>query len=156
MRTILSIIIILVVVFGGYYYFAKSNTASTTATYNTDTSTTTEEYGTTSSDTMNMGSSTTASTSASSASSTTAKTATVTIQNFAFAPANLTVKVGTKVTWTNHDSAPHTVTSDTGTTLNSAQLSNGESYSHTFTQPGTYNYHCTVHPNMKATITVTS
>lgn len=80
-------------------------------------------------------------------------TAAVTIQNFAFSPATLTIKSGTTVTWTNMDSAPHTVTSDSGA-FSSPQLSNGGSFSFTFNTAGTYSYHCSNHPYMKGTITV--
>ena len=81
----------------------------------------------------------------------------VTIQNFAFAPADLMVKVGTTVTWTNRDTDAHTVTSQTsGGPLQSAPLNTGQSYSYTFTKPGTYAYLCTIHPFMVATVTVTS
>ena len=78
----------------------------------------------------------------------------VNIKGFAFSPANLTVKAGTKVTWTNNDSVPHTVTSDTGTILNSPTLSQGQSWSFTFAAAGTVAYHCKVHPMMKATVVV--
>jgi plastocyanin len=79
---------------------------------------------------------------------------TVAIQSFAFSPASLTVKAGDTVVWTNMDSAQHTVTSDSGSELNSALLANGQTYSHTFTTAGTYPYHCTVHASMHGTITV--
>lgn len=80
----------------------------------------------------------------------------VTIKNFAFAPAALMVKVGTTVTWTNQDSDAHTVTSQNGTgPLSSAALNTGQTYSYTFTKPGTYAYLCTIHPFMTATVTVT-
>ena len=72
---------------------------------------------------------------------------------FAFSPASLTVAVGTTVTWQNSTSAPHTVTSDTGNTLN-GMLSTGGTYSFTFTKAGTYAYHCNIHPYMKAMIIV--
>jgi plastocyanin len=72
---------------------------------------------------------------------------------FAFTPATLTVPVGTTVTWRNTTSAPHTVTSDTGNTLN-GMLSTGGTYSFTFTTAGTYAYHCSIHPFMKAMIIV--
>lgn len=78
----------------------------------------------------------------------------VSIKNFAFSSSTLTVKSGTKVTWTNSDTAPHTVTSDSGNTLNSGNLSAGKSFSFTFTTEGTYTYHCAVHPSMKGTIIV--
>ncbi len=80
----------------------------------------------------------------------------ISIKGFAFNSSNLTVKKGTKITWTNSDSAPHTVTSDSGTFLNSATLQLGESYSQTFDQVGTFSYHCAIHPMMKGSITVTN
>jgi plastocyanin len=78
----------------------------------------------------------------------------VTIQGFAFNPPTLSIPVGTTVTWTNQDSAPHTAT-DTGGAFQSGKLDQGQSYSFTFDTPGTYNYHCEFHANMTATITVT-
>ena len=84
-------------------------------------------------------------------------TDTVTIENYAFSPESITVKVGTKVTWTNKDSVGHTVTADkpSADAPNSDVFMQGKSYSFTFTKAGTYNYHCTPHPYMKATVTVT-
>lgn len=78
----------------------------------------------------------------------------VSIKNFAFASANLTVAKGTTVTWTNGDGAPHTVTGDNGGP-NSPSLGTGQSYSYTFNTIGTFPYHCAVHPMMTATVTVT-
>jgi plastocyanin len=75
---------------------------------------------------------------------------------YGFAPATLTVAKGTRVEWSNASDAPHTVTSDSGTTLTSSMInSSGGTFSFTFTQPGTYTYHCTIHPYMKGTIVVT-
>lgn len=78
----------------------------------------------------------------------------VTIAHFQFSPQSITVKAGTTVTWTNNDSVSHTVTGDNGGP-GSSGLSNGQSYSYTFTTPGTYTYHCTIHPMMKGTVVVT-
>jgi len=82
----------------------------------------------------------------------------ITIKNFAFDPPALTVKAGTEVTWTNQDSAPHTIVSDTGSpeAFTSRSFSTGQSYSFTFTRPGTYPYHCSIHPAMTGTIIVES
>ena len=80
----------------------------------------------------------------------------VSIKNFAFNPSSLSVKVGTKVTWTNSDTVPHTVTSDSGSLLKSSTLSPGQSFSFTFTSPGSDSYHCAIHSMMKGTITVTN
>ena len=77
----------------------------------------------------------------------------IAISNFAFAPASLTVKVGTKVTWTNNDSTTHTVTEDHGA-FDSGNLPTGQSYSFTFSKAGTYSYHCSIHSSMVATIVV--
>jgi hypothetical protein len=77
----------------------------------------------------------------------------VTIQNFAFNPATLTVSVGTTITWTNLDSAPHTVTSDDNL-FDSGTLNQGAPFSHTFTTPGTFAYHCNIHPSMTAQVVV--
>ncbi len=82
------------------------------------------------------------------------KTYHVAIQNFAFSPSTLNIKKGDTVIWTNMDSAPHTVTSDTGKELSSAKLSKGQTFSYTFDEEGTYAYHCAVHPMMKGTIVV--
>ncbi|MFI6062310.1 cupredoxin family copper-binding protein [Streptomyces sp. NPDC051286] len=81
----------------------------------------------------------------------------VTIKNFAFSPAKLTVKAGTKVTWTNTDADTHTVTSKQGSggPLKSGGLATNATYSYTFTKPGTYAYYCTIHPFMTATVAVT-
>jgi plastocyanin len=107
---------------------------------------------------MNMSSSSkstdTGSSSSSQASSSTSNS--VTIENFAFSPASITVKAGTTVTWTNKDSATHTVTeTDSQTGPNSGDLATGKSYSFKFDTAGTYKYHCSIHPDMTGTVTVT-
>jgi plastocyanin len=77
------------------------------------------------------------------------------IQNFAFDPPNITIKAGTKVQWTNLDGVTHSITSDTGL-WDSGGIAQGDSYNRVFDTPGTYPYHCGIHPTMKGTITVTS
>jgi plastocyanin len=81
-------------------------------------------------------------------------TNTVAIKGFAFTPANITVKVGTTVTWTNQDQDAHTVTA-TGGAFGSQALNTGSHYTFTFTKPGSYDYLCTIHPFMTATVVVT-
>jgi len=78
----------------------------------------------------------------------------VSISGFKFNPGTLSVKKGTKVTWTNEDSAGHTVTGDNGGPA-SALLNKGQSYSFTFTSVGSFPYHCAPHPFMQGTVTVT-
>ncbi len=79
----------------------------------------------------------------------------LTMQNSAYQPTNIQVKVGTTVTWTNQDNVPHSVTFKNGM-KDSGLLSQGQSFSYTFNTPGTYQYYCTVHPYMVATVTVVS
>ncbi|HEY2062663.1 MAG TPA: plastocyanin/azurin family copper-binding protein [Amycolatopsis sp.] len=79
----------------------------------------------------------------------------VMMQNYAFSPASLTVNAGDTVTWTQHDTAPHNVvTTSAPVAVHSPELSQGQSWSYTFTTPGTYSYYCTVHPDMRAQVTV--
>lgn len=80
-------------------------------------------------------------------------TQTVTIAGFAFSPADLTVPVGTAVTWTNNDSTTHTATSDDGS-FDCGLISGGQSFTFTFSTAGTFSYHCKIHPSMVAKITV--
>ena len=77
----------------------------------------------------------------------------ITIRNFAFGPQVVTVKPGSTVHWANGDSEAHTVTSDTGA-FGSPVLQPGAGYSFTFTKPGTYSYHCTIHPFMTGKVVV--
>src|SRR5215213_4393626 len=81
------------------------------------------------------------------------KTTTVSIKDFAFNPPNATVAPGTTVTWVNNDQAPHTATADDGA-FDSGTLQPGQSFSFTFDEAGTYAYHCNIHPDMTATVTV--
>ena len=83
-----------------------------------------------------------------------AQDASVSIVDFDFSPGSLEVAAGTTVTWTNDGDAPHTVTADRGE-FDSGELASGDTYSFTFDTPGTYAYHCEIHPNMTATIVVT-
>lgn len=85
----------------------------------------------------------------------TAATATnaATIKGFSFQPDVLKVKVGAKVTWTNDDTIAHTVTADTNS-FASGNLQPGGSFSFTFTRPGTYAYHCSIHPSMHGSVVV--
>jgi plastocyanin len=82
-----------------------------------------------------------------------AEDATIKIDNFTFAPASLTVKAGTTVTWRNEDDIPHTVASS-ARLFKSKALDTDDSFSYTFTTPGTYQYFCYIHPHMVGTIVV--
>lgn len=77
----------------------------------------------------------------------------VKIDNFSFGPDNLTVPAGTTVTWTNRDDIPHTVVSTDGV-FRSKVRDTDETFSYTFSKPGTYPYFCTIHPKMTGTVVV--
>jgi plastocyanin len=79
----------------------------------------------------------------------------VDIDNFVFKPSEITVGVGTKITWVNKDDVPHTATStDKPPVFDSKTLDTDQKFSFTFTHTGTYKYFCKVHPHMVGTITV--
>lgn len=77
----------------------------------------------------------------------------VNIDNFAFAPETLTVTRGTTVTWTNRDDIPHSIVESNGL-FHSQAFDTSGSYSYTFSQAGTYNYICGLHPHMMGKIIV--
>jgi plastocyanin len=76
------------------------------------------------------------------------------IDNFTFNPATITVRVGTKVEWTNNDDIPHTVVETNGK-FRSAALDTEDKFSFTFTQAGTFDYFCSLHPTMVGKVVVT-
>jgi len=82
----------------------------------------------------------------------------VQIKNFLFAPEAITVAVGTKITFTNEDGAPHTATSGTSPSadgvFDTGTLAKGAHKSVTVSKAGTYAYYCAIHPFMKGTVTV--
>ena len=82
-----------------------------------------------------------------------APASTVVIKDFGFSPSALTVPAGTAVTWQNKDSVAHTVT---GKGFDSGNLDGGKSYTYTFAKPGTYDYVCSYHPSMTASVVVTA
>lgn len=135
---VIAIIAVIIAVMAG-----NNNDSSTTNSTNppfSNTNTSSNNSSTTPSPTTNEQSSTTSE---------------VSIANMNFSPTSITVKKGTKVTWTNNDSVAHDVTSDSGSELKSELLEKGESYSHTFNTAGTFAYHCSIHPNMQAKVVVT-
>lgn len=85
---------------------------------------------------------------------------TVFINTFIFRPDPITVPAGTTVTWIQNDSTTHTVTSgdrDAGPDgLFDASLAKGETFEHTFDEPGTYDYFCSLHsgPGMTGQVIV--
>ena len=101
----------------------------------------------------NSGSSSSSTPAASSSSSSGGGVA-IKMQNIAFDPKDVTVKVGQKVTWTNDDSTDHNVTADSGADFKSKDFGNGATFEFTPDKAGTIKYECTLHPGMTATITV--
>lgn len=142
MGNTIAVVIIILLVVGGWYYVSTKNSDGTPAAQ-TPVPTVVPET---------VAPSASATTSASSPST----AATVHIQNFSFNPSILAIKTGTIVTWTNDDSVPHTVTSDSGDVLNSQTLAPGQSFSHAFTASRTFPYHCAIHSMMKGTVSVSN
>jgi len=81
-------------------------------------------------------------------------TRTISIQNFRFKPAHITIKRGTKVRWINKDSTAHTATANNPRRFDSGRLSKGQRYFHTFKSAGKKRYHCKIHPDMRASVVV--
>src|SRR5205085_3255483 len=77
----------------------------------------------------------------------------VDVRNFAFVPPTLTVAAGTQVVWKNQDGTAHTVTADDGR-FNSDPFDKSQTFSQILATPGTYAYHCSIHPFMKGKIVV--
>jgi plastocyanin len=148
-KTIVTILIIILILIGSYFIIVGTNSSdSSTNTSNESPVNITFDNSSTSQNTSNIQQST------STAVTQSPSEIVINIKNFAFSPSSITINKGTKVTWTNDDSAPHTVTSDSGKLLNSPTLSTGQSFSHTFTSVGTTTYHCTIHKMMKGEIIV--
>ena len=78
---------------------------------------------------------------------------TIILKDFHFSPMALTVAAGATVIWKNLDGEPHTVVSDAGL-FRSGGLDQNASFTFKFDRPGTYRFHCSIHPNMMGTIIV--
>lgn len=78
----------------------------------------------------------------------------VEIAGFKFKPANFTVKAGTKVTFTNRDSAAHTATSKKGGVFDTGKLAKGQSETVTLSKPGDFKYYCQFHAYMTGDVKV--
>jgi plastocyanin len=72
---------------------------------------------------------------------------TINVDNFSFSPATVTVSAGTTITWTNHDDIPHNIV-EKDQKFKSKALDTDDSFTHTFTEAGTYEYFCGLHPKM--------
>jgi amicyanin len=76
------------------------------------------------------------------------------IDNFRFTPASITVPAGAVVTWINKDDVPHIVVTKNGKAFKSPVLDTDQKFTHTFAQPGTYEYYCSIHPKMAGKVIV--
>ena len=88
------------------------------------------------------------------ADSTAATTVQASVKDRTWTPATVTAKVGDVITWTNGDSVPHAVALDNGSCAMTGTIAGGASKSLAFSVAGSYPFHCTVHPSMKGTITI--
>jgi amicyanin len=154
-KTLTAIVIAIVVLLGvvGVIALTGSNTDDTASSSSTTSGTTNDATKDTTGDASTKDENNSGSSSDTAPVAATA----VKIQNFAFSPATIKVKVGDTVTWTNEDSVAHTVTADDTSVggPKSELFGQGKSYSFKFTKAGTYAYHCTPHPQMKGTVEVT-
>jgi plastocyanin len=84
-----------------------------------------------------------------------AEAARIVIDNFAYAPREITVAAGTHVTWVNHDDVPHTVTGSVKPrAFDSGAMDTDATFTFAFKTPGTYDYFCAVHPHMTGKVIV--
>ena len=118
--------ILVVVVIGGYFYFSKNQ-------YQSSPQQPTNQQPTTQQPVNKV------------------EANTIAIKDFTFNPGTLTVKQGTKVTWTNQDSMTHKIKSDT---FNSSDLNQGDKFEFTFDKKGSFDYICSIHPSMSGKIVV--
>jgi LPXTG-motif cell wall-anchored protein len=82
-----------------------------------------------------------------------AASSSVTIADFSFAPASISISQGDTVTWTNNGPTPHSATATNGS-FDTGIFPKGQSRTHTFNEAGTFSYICTPHPYMKGTVVV--
>lgn len=138
-RGIVTLAVVVVIAIAAWLLFANGNSSNDNQTNNSDTAANQTPAASNNSGTNSIQSE---------------SAGKITIANMAFSPSQITVNKGDTVTWTNNDSMAHTVTSDTGSELDSGDIQPGSTYSHTFNTAGSFQYHCSIHPSMRGTIVV--
>ena len=78
----------------------------------------------------------------------------ISIKDFSFTPASLSIEIGDSVTWTNADGAAHSIESGDRNFDSSDKIDSAKSFTFTFTTAGTYTYICGIHPYVKGTVEV--
>jgi plastocyanin len=147
MNKVLTIIIVAAVILAGVYFFTM-NKPATAPTEETSTTSVDSSTNSNSSEDMNTDEST-----SDMDMDDVTNVQEVMIENFAYSPATITIKVGDAITWHNMDSAPHSATAD-DKSFDTGLLEQDKSATITFDKAGTFTYYCSVHPNMKATVVV--
>jgi len=136
-------ILVIVIIILAVWYFWKFNTPTTSMNQEMQQTPITVENSTT-----------TTTTTATTTTTVTVQNRSITIVNFAFNPSSMIINKGDTVIWTNNDSVPHQVVGDTLASLKAPVMNNGQKYSYTFKDAGTFAYHCAIHPSMKGNIIV--
>jgi len=145
--------VLLAVLVAGGLFGAACGSSSNNNTPTPPAATSTKAAGATTAPTKAATSATTAAAGSPTAAGTAAASTSVTIKDFQFTPATVTIKVGGAVTWTNDGPSTHDVTADDGS-FKSGSLATGKTYTRTFDTAGTFDYHCGIHPTMKAQVVV--
>jgi plastocyanin len=146
LSTVLIIVVLAAGVGGAYLFYKNANKKADTAVQNNTSQQQAAE---------NVDGSNTPTHPDDTSSTSTNQSNAVTIKGFAYSPSSITVKKGTTVTWTNQDSVEHNVVSEQEGGPKSDLLKKGGTFSFTFDKIGTFTYICSVHPQMKGTVTVT-
>lgn len=146
-KIVVYVLVIAIIIFGAFYFFKPSNTTQQNQIPTTQIPATTNAQD----QTPVTQTSDSAPIQAAPINTVSAKTYNISIANFAFSPASLNINKGDTVVWTNNDSVPHQIS---GNSLNGQVMNKGQTYSFTFNDTGTFNYHCAIHPSMTASITV--
>jgi plastocyanin len=155
---VLFVLIAILVIVGGAYLIIKNNNPSIGQAVNTQPSQNQNPVSTQSQNNAPVSTETQAPTTSVPAPTITppsaGNTENVNINRLAFLPQTLTIKAGDTVKWTNLESVPHRLASNSGNEINSLTLGEDEVYAHTFTAAGTYNYHDAIDQYMTGTIIV--